>query len=580
MGCRVRLETGLGSVNSSGSQSRARRYGRVRKMRARRLFAVVVLHCLGSISPVRAQIDNYGIWTANVLPARLFEFDTLTNARIGSAIAIGDSPYNAVFTPDGRFAYVVDTVGKVYVLDVVGRNLVATIPVGGYPTSLAFSPDGATLYVTSPQANAVTTISTATNQVVGSPITVNSGPVSSAVSPDGTLLYVINTSGSVSIVDTASRAVVGNVTLGSRPYAIVVSPDGSKIYVSNQVGNSVFVIDSGSRSVVATIPFAAWTNGMAISPDGSRLYVTTEAHQFVVINTATNTVLTQVTTPNWSTAVTVTPDGSRAYIGNALLLSVLDTATNTIIGSISFPYNGNIGTGFIGPNVLVAAGGVLSVGSDAALSALGFGQYINFNGGTLKFTGAFNSARTISLLAGGGTIDTNGFNATLSGQVINTGSLTKTGLGTLTLTGANTYTGATIVNGGVLDVEGTITGTSAVTVNAGGVLMGSGTIDPLVVTIAGGGTFAPGSGAPGSSTSIVGNLALQSGAIYLVQVDPSTASYANVTGSATLGGATVNAVFAGLSARPTRFSPRPAASPARLTRPWSIPICLRISTPR
>ncbi|MGT2439104.1 autotransporter-associated beta strand repeat-containing protein [Bradyrhizobium betae] len=127
----------------------------------------------------------------------------------------------------------------------------------------------------------------------------------------------------------------------------------------------------------------------------------------------------------------------------------MDTATNTILSFVTMPIvdNGNAGTAFIGPNVIVATGGAVSAGSDAALTALAFGQYVNFNGGALRFTSAFNTARTISLLAGGGTIDTNGFNATLSGQIINTGSLTKTGLGTLTLTGANTYSGGTFVNG-------------------------------------------------------------------------------------------------------------------------------------
>jgi uncharacterized protein with beta-barrel porin domain len=43
--------------------------------------------------------------------------------------------------------------------------------------------------------------------------------------------------------------------------------------------------------------------------------------------------------------------------------------------------------------------------------------------------------------------------------------------------------------------------------------------------------------------TVAGNLAFQSGAIYLVQVNPSTASFANVTGTAALAG-TVNAVFA------------------------------------
>src|SRR5262249_33751334 len=104
--------------------------------------------------------------------------------------------------------------------------------------------------------------------------------------------------------------------------------------------------------------------------------------------------------------------------------------------------------------------------------------------------------------------------------------------------------GATNVNGGVLDVEGTITGTSSVTVKSGGALMGAGTIDPLAVTFNAGSTFAPGSGTPGTSMNVVGSLVLQSGALYLVQLSPTTASFASITGSAALGGATVGAVFA------------------------------------
>ncbi|MGA8902308.1 autotransporter domain-containing protein, partial [Bradyrhizobium sp.] len=54
-------------------------------------------------------------------------------------------------------------------------------------------------------------------------------------------------------------------------------------------------------------------------------------------------------------------------------------------------------------------------------------------------------------------------------------------------------------------------------------------------------------GPAGSSITIVGNLALQSGAIYLVQINAAAASFANVTGTATSGGATISAVFAGAS---------------------------------
>src|SRR5262249_35726329 len=130
------------------------------------------------------------------------------------------------------------------------------------------------------------------------------------------------------------------------------------------------------------------------------------------------------------------------------------------------------------------------------------------------------------------------------GTPITGGSLVKVGTGTLTLsdTSINTYTGPTTVNAGALIVNGSIASSSLTTVNSGALLGGSGTVGSTLVTT--GGTLAPGpiSGTPGTMT-VAGNLAFQSGALYLVQVNPTTASITNVSGTASLAG-TVNAIFA------------------------------------
>jgi uncharacterized protein with beta-barrel porin domain len=79
------------------------------------------------------------------------------------------------------------------------------------------------------------------------------------------------------------------------------------------------------------------------------------------------------------------------------------------------------------------------------------------------------------------------------------------------------------------------------TVNSNAVLTGIGTVGNS--TIASGATLLPGNGTPGTSLTVTGNLAFQSGALYVVQVNPTTSTFTRVSGSATLNGI-VGAAFA------------------------------------
>lgn len=94
--------------------------------------------------------------------------------------------------------------------------------------------------------------------------------------------------------------------------------------------------------------------------------------------------------------------------------------------------------------------GTLQVSGDKNLGAANTG--ITFNGGTLKYGDAFNTARQVTLESGGGTFDTNGFNVELLTEVEGSGQLTKTGQGTLMLTLDTTYTGGTHVVQGTLQL--------------------------------------------------------------------------------------------------------------------------------
>jgi autotransporter-associated beta strand protein len=120
------------------------------------------------------------------------------------------------------------------------------------------------------------------------------------------------------------------------------------------------------------------------------------------------------------------------------------------------------------------------------------------------------------------------------------GALVKVGTGTLTLSGANTYSGATSVDGGTLAVNGAIA-SSTVTVNSGGALAGNGTTG--AVTIASGGTLAPGASAGILTT---GDLTLNSGAHVAIEIGGTTAGtngydQLHVIGTVSLGGAALDA---------------------------------------
>lgn len=124
-------------------------------------------------------------------------------------------------------------------------------------------------------------------------------------------------------------------------------------------------------------------------------------------------------------------------------------------------------------------------------------------------------------------------NSTLfSGVIQDGGSLTKVGTGTLTLSGVSLYTGATTVNGSKLVVDGSVM--SAVTLNSGATLGGSGTTGS--VTVNSGGIVAPG----GSQTlHLNGNYTQNAGGVLKIDVagaDPNASGRLDISGSATING--------------------------------------------
>ena len=273
-----------------------------------------------------------------------------------------------------------------------------------------------------------------------------------------------------------------------------VAPSGVNVSATVTAGGFFFAPGAQSYTITTTSGLGLAFFGAGITNNSSNaqnlVALNGTAIQFQGASTAGNATLTA-------------NDGS--------FIQFLNTSSG---GTAQVTTNGS------GAMVVQLASGGLSIGSLAGSS------------GSVLFSSQGGGASTQSLTIGNLNTSTT-YGGSIS-DVDAAGSITKVGTGTLRLTGTNTYTGATTVDAGALVVDGSIASSILTTVNAGGTLGGTGTIGNTQVNS--GGTLAPGSGAPGTSLTIYGNLAFQSGALYLVQVNSTTASLANVTGTASLAG--------------------------------------------
>jgi YVTN family beta-propeller protein len=454
-------------------------------------------------APAAAQVTAYAV-VPNRDDNNVSIIDTSTRMVVGTVPVTGDGPVAAVVSADGALAYVANAdSGTLSVIDLVARAELTAIPGFNFPIRLTLSPDGRKAYVANVGGSSVVVVDLATN-TISATFPTGAIPSDVIVSPDGQSLYVtLLFTDKVLQMNAATGETQRTFNVGVGPSAIAATPDGAKAYTANSLANddSITVLDLAAGTVLTTLPAGSDADlvAAAVRPDGREVWVAGKlAGVIAVLDVATNSVATVIPVTDAPQGIAFTPDGRYALItsdsNSPDSVLVIDTATRMVVGAAITVGNDPTGP-TVGPNMIVAAGGPLTVANDAALDALSFRSHLNFFGGTLALSGNLTTSRTVSVRSQVGVLDTGGFTATLSGPIRGEGGLLrKLGAGTLVIAGDATHL-ATTLEAGRLLLRGSHTGLLAVYASE---LAGTGTIGHLELQP--GSTLRPGENGPGELT--------------------------------------------------------------------------------
>ncbi|ATG52919.1 hypothetical protein CFK38_16360 [Brachybacterium vulturis] len=265
------------------------------------------------------------------------------------------APVEAVFSPDGKYAYVSqyrlqgpgagevahddcrggEEVGPsaVFRLDIAAGQWDQVIEVGRVPKFLSLSADGTRALVSNWCDETVSVLDLEAGQAIRE-IPVDAAPRGSVILPDNRTAYVTAMYADelfrLDLVTGESEQVLET---GDKPRHLVLSPDASRLYLTVSGSDRLVELDAATGEVLRTAETGREPRTMAISPDGLALYIVNYyANTVSKFDTVTMEEIQTVEVGRNPIGVTYEPTQRRVWVANyAGSIDVFDdTASGTM----------------------------------------------------------------------------------------------------------------------------------------------------------------------------------------------------------------------------------------------------------
>jgi len=210
-------------------------------------------------------------------------FYTSSGERV-AGVPVGQTPHEMILDPDGRHLYVSDNGvlwmdyqgpggNTISIVDILEQKKVGTISLGDFhrPHGMDIDPQSRRMIVTAENPDRLVLVDLDQRSVVEDYDNGGSAPHMVTLGRQGKWAYASNTGsntiGAVNL-DTGESVII---PVGEWPQGSVLSSDGKRLYVTNGKSGTISVIDTAEKEVVGTIVTEKGVNRIVFTPDESTL---------------------------------------------------------------------------------------------------------------------------------------------------------------------------------------------------------------------------------------------------------------------------------------------------------------------